>query len=179
MKTYHNPILSASLILLLFTLYPSDVVIGQENVSKQDVYKSKDFNDDMLYAEVNYCKISQALSSTLDDPPAVIYFYRPGKTFGAPNDIYVGIVNPFEQIVSLGNGRWYKVDYLNMGPRELFTGIFSTSEQKLNITFEPGKTYYIRCSIMKGMGMQSQIEEVDEATAQTEMKKLKEQKKAK
>jgi hypothetical protein len=49
----------------------------------------------------------------------------------------------------------------------------------MNVSIEPGATYYIRCSIMKGMGLQSQLEMVDEETAKKEMNGLKEQMKAK
>ena len=122
--------------------------------------------DDAVNAVVN-----PSPSST----PAVIYFYRPGRFYGSPNEIIVGTFIPDEVIVKLRNGYWYKSDYFYTGQREFVTGIFSINEQKLNLNIEPGNTYYIRCSVMKGLGMQSQIELVDPETATIEMKGLKEQ----
>jgi hypothetical protein len=110
--------------------------------------------------------------------PATIYFYRPPKFLGAANEIIVGTVMPDAVIVDLKNGRWFKTDYNYFGQRELVNGIFSINEKHLNVNFEQGKTYYIRCTIMQGMGMQSQIELVDEATAKKEMASLKEQEKS-
>lgn len=107
--------------------------------------------------------------------PAIIYFFRPGKMAGSINDIIVGTYVPDEVIVNLKNARWYRSEYASTGPREFITGIFSISDKKLNVDIEPGKTYYIRCSIMKGFGMQSQLELVDEQTAKSEMNSLKEQ----
>jgi hypothetical protein len=112
-------------------------------------------------------------------PPAVIYFYRPGKFMGSSPEIIVGTFVPDEVIVNLRNDHWYRAEYYYTGQRQLVTGIYSINDKKLDINFEPGKTYYIRCSIMKGMGMQSQLEIVDDATAKNEMKGLKEQEKAK
>jgi hypothetical protein len=111
--------------------------------------------------------------------PAVIYFYRPSKIIGSSPEIIVGTFVPDEVIVNLRNGRWYRSDYPYAGPRELVTGIYSINEGKLKVNFEPGKTYYIRCSIMKGMGLQSQLEIVDEETGKKEMSSLKEQERAK
>jgi hypothetical protein len=112
-------------------------------------------------------------------PPAIIYFYRPSKVMGSSPDITVGTFVPDEVIVSIRNGSWFRAEYYYMGPRQLVTGIYAINDKKLDVSFEPGKTYYIRCSIMKGMGMQSQLEVVDEATGKNEMKGLKEQVKAK
>lgn len=110
---------------------------------------------------------------------ATIYFYRPSKFVGSSPEIIVGTVIPDEVIVKVKNGQWFKVDYTQLGQRELVTGVYSINEKTLIINFEPGKTYYIRCSIMSGMGVQSEIEQVDEVTAKNEMTDLKEQKKAK
>jgi hypothetical protein len=114
-----------------------------------------------------------------EGPPAFIYFYRPGKIYGSSPEIIVGTFVPDEVIVNLRNDHWYKSEYYYTGQRQLVTGIYAINDKKLDINFEPGKTYYIRCSIMKGMGMQSQLEVVDEATGKNEMKGLKEQEKAK
>jgi hypothetical protein len=114
-----------------------------------------------------------------DGPPAIIYFYRPGKILGSSPEIIVGTFIPDDVIVTLKNDHWYRAEYFYTGPRQLVTGIYSINDKKLDVNFEPGKTYYIRCSIMKGMGMQSQIEVVDESTGKNEMKGLKEQVKAK
>jgi hypothetical protein len=114
-----------------------------------------------------------------DGPPAIIYFYRPGKLMGSSPEIIVGTFVPDEVIVNLRNDRWYKAEYYYTGQRQLVTGIYSINDKKLDINFEPGKTYYIRCSIMKGMGMQSQLEVVDEETGRKELNGLKEQTKAK
>jgi hypothetical protein len=120
--------------------------------------------------------IDAAIATPPGGAPAVIYFYRPSKVMGGPNEIIVGTFVPDEVIVELRNGYWYKSDYVYTGQREFVTGIFSINEKKLNVNIEPGKTYYFRCSIMKGMGMQAQIEVVDEETASREMNGLKEQK---
>jgi hypothetical protein len=114
-----------------------------------------------------------------EGPPAIIYFFRPGKFMGSSPEIIVGSFVPDEVIVNLRNDHWYKAEYYYTGPRQLVTGIYSINDKKLDMNFEPGKTYYIRCSITKGMGMQSQLEVVDETTAKNEMKSLKEQKEAK
>jgi hypothetical protein len=114
-----------------------------------------------------------------EGPPAIIYFFRPGKLMGSSPEIIVGSFVPDDVIVNLRNGHWYRAEYYYTGPRQLVTGIYSVNDKKLDMNFEPGKTYYIRCSIMKGMGMQSQLEAVDETTAKNEMKGLKEQKEAK
>lgn len=116
---------------------------------------------------------------TASGTPATIYLYRPSKIMGSSPDITVGTFVPDEVIVSLRNGHWFKSDYTYTGQREFVTGIYSIKEEKMSVNIEPGKTYYIRCSIMKGMGLQSQLEMVDEETAKKEMNGLKEQTKAK
>jgi hypothetical protein len=123
--------------------------------------------------------VSPASVTPSSGTPAIIYFFRPSKIMGSSPDITVGTFVPDEVIVSLRNGHWYKSDYTYTGQREFVTGIYSIKEEKLNMNIEPGKTYYIRCSIMKGMGLQSQLEMVDEETAKKEMNGLKEQTKAK
>jgi hypothetical protein len=107
--------------------------------------------------------------------PAIIYFFRPGKIVGSSPEIIVGTFVPDEVIVELRNGRWFKSDYKYQGLREFVTGIYSLNEGKLSVEIIPGKTYYVRCSIMKGMGLQSQLELVDEETGKREMSGLKEQ----
>jgi hypothetical protein len=114
-----------------------------------------------------------------DETKAIIYFYRPSKVMGSPNEIIVGTNVPDEVIVKLKNGHWFKTEYAHTGQREFITGIFSINSETLKIDIEPGKIYYIKCSIMKGMGMQSQIEIADEQIAKKEMNGLKEQKTAK
>jgi hypothetical protein len=111
--------------------------------------------------------------------PATIYFYRPSKIIGSSPEIIVGTLIPDEIIVDLKNGRWYKSEYPHIGQIEFVTGIYSVKEEKLKVNLESGKTYYIRCSIMKGMGLQSQLEIVTEETAKSEMASLKEQEKPK
>jgi hypothetical protein len=118
-------------------------------------------------------------SVTSSGTPAIIYFYRPSKIIGSSPEIIVGTFVPDEVIVDIKNGRWYKSEYLHTGEREFVTGIYSLNEGKLKVNIEPGKTYYIRCSIMKGMGLQSQLEIVNEETGKSEMAGLKEQEKAK
>jgi hypothetical protein len=111
--------------------------------------------------------------------PAIIYFYRPSKIIGSSPEIIVGTFVPDEVIVDLRNGHWFRSEYKYTGEREFVTGIYAIKEEKLKVNIEPGKTYYIRCSIMKGMGLQSQLEMVDEGTGKKEMESLKEQVKAK
>jgi hypothetical protein len=109
--------------------------------------------------------------------PAIIYFYRPSKIIGSSPEIIVGTFVPDEVIVDLRNGHWFKSDYKYKGLREFVTGIYSLNEGKLSVEIIEGKTYYVRCSVMKGMGLQSQLELVDEETGKREMNGLKEQKK--
>jgi len=111
--------------------------------------------------------------------PAIIYFYRPSKIIGSSPEIIVGTFVPDDVIVELRNGHWFRSEYSYTGQREFVTGIYSLNEGKLSVSVEPGKTYYIRCSIMKGMGLQSQLEIVSEETGKNEMSGLKEQEKAK
>jgi hypothetical protein len=111
--------------------------------------------------------------------PAIIYFYRPSKIIGSSPEIIVGTLIPDDVIVDLHNGHWFRSEYSYTGQREFVTGIYSLNEGKLSVNVEPGKTYYIRCSIMKGMGLQSQLEIVSEETGKNEMSGLKEQEKAK
>lgn len=121
---------------------------------------------------------SPVAGPSASDAPAIIYFYRPSKVFGSPNEIIIATIVPDEVIVDLSNGHWFKSDYIHTGQREFFTGIFSINEKPLKINIESGKTYYIRGSIIKGWGMQSQIELVDEVTGKKELSGLKEQEKA-
>jgi hypothetical protein len=116
---------------------------------------------------------------TSSGTPAIIYFYRPSKIIGSSPEIIVGTLIPDDVIVDLHNGHWFRSEYSYTGQREFVTGIYSLNEGKLNVNVEPGKTYYIRCSIMKGMGLQSQLEIVSEETGKNEMSALKEQEKAK
>jgi hypothetical protein len=111
--------------------------------------------------------------------PAIIYFYRPSKLIGSSPEIIVGTFIPDEVIVKLRNGHWFKSEYTYTGQREFVTGIYSINEGKLKVDIEPGKTYYIRCSIIKGLGLQSQLEIVNEETGKKEMNSLKEQVKVK
>jgi hypothetical protein len=122
---------------------------------------------------------SNAVQGQSTGSPATIYFYRPGKIMGSTPRIIVGTVIPDEVIVELSNGHWFRSGYPNLGQREFVTGIYSINAGTLKMNIEPGKTYYIRCSIMKGLGLQSQLEVVDEATGKAEMEKLKEQVKIK
>jgi hypothetical protein len=154
----------------VYTMKKSEIfMVKYENGSK-DVFGNQQ-TQTTPSAENAGASVSQGV-------PAIIYFYRPPKFLGAANEIIVGTVVPDAVIVDLKNGRWFKTDYSSFGPRELVNGIFSINEKHLNVNFEQGKTYYIRCTIMQGMGMQSQIELVDEATAKQEMASLKEQDKS-
>lgn len=131
------------------------------------------FGVDQASASTN----SEAVASS--ETPAIIYFYRPSKIIGSSPEIIVGTFVPDEVIVDLKNGRWFKSEYPHTGELELVTGIYSLNEGKLKVYIEPGKTYYIRCSIMKGMGLQSQLEIVNEETGKNEIAGLKEQEKTK
>jgi hypothetical protein len=144
---------------------PEILMIKYENGSKD------------TFEDVN--PVSLPVESSGTGIPAIIYFYRPSKVMGSPNEIIVGTNVPDEVIVKLKNGHWFKTEYAHTGQREFITGIFSINSETLKIEIEPGKTYYIQCSIMKGMGMQSQIELADEQMAKKEMNGLKEQKTAK
>ena len=111
--------------------------------------------------------------------PAIIYFYRPGKFVGSSPEIIVGTFVPDEVIVKLRNNHWYKAEYFYTGQREFITGVYAINGAKLSVNIEGGKTYYIRCSLMKGMGVQSQLEIVNEETGRKEMTSLKQQERAK
>lgn len=150
------------------------------SVSKDKVFMIKYENGtkDVFEAE-KPVNITDAPATSSSDTPATIYFYRPSKIMGSSPEITVGTFVPDEVIVSLRNGHWFKSTYTYTGQREFVTGIYSINEGKMNVSIEPGKTYYVRCSIMKGMGLQSQLEMVDEETGKKEMNGLKEQVKAK
>ena len=111
--------------------------------------------------------------------PAIIYFYRPGRFIGSSPEIIVGTFVPDEVIVKLRNDHWFKSEYFYTGQREFVTGIYSINEGKLSVNIESGKAYFIRCSLIKGLGLQSQLEIVSEETGKKEMNSLKEQERAK
>jgi hypothetical protein len=121
----------------------------------------------------------QTAGILISETPAIIFFFRPGKIIGSSPEIIVGTYVPDEVIVALRNGHWFRSEYKYQGLREFVTGIYSMNEGKLSVDIIAGKTYYVRCSIMKGMGLQSQLELVDEETGKREMSGLKEQVKAK
>lgn len=155
----------------VYTMPKSDIfMIKYENGSK-DVFNNA--------ADQSTQPAAATTSNAAAGAPAIIYFYRPSKFIGGSAEIIVGTIVPDEVIVDLKNNHWFKKEYTNFGPRELVHGIYSVNEKRLNVDFEPGKTYYIRCSIMQGMGLQSQIELVDEAVAKKEMSGIKEQERAK
>lgn len=107
---------------------------------------------------------------------ATIYFYRPKKFSAGAQDIIVGTVVPDEVITKLKNGQWYKSDYPNLGMREFVTGVLAINPEHFSYTLEPGKVYYIRCTILsQGLKMISTLEMVDEATAKSDMADLKQQ----
>jgi hypothetical protein len=150
------------------------------SVSKETVFMIKYENGTKdVFGTDKASAASNTVAVITSGAPATIYFYRPSKIIGSSPEIIVGTFVPDEVIVTLRNGHWYRAEYPYAGPRELVNGIYSINEGKLNVNIEPGKTYYIRCSIMKGMGLQSQLEIVDEATGKKEMGSLKEQVKAK
>ena len=154
----------------VYTIKKSDIfMVKYENGSK-DVFDNQQTETTP--------SVEKAGTSVSPGVPATIYFYRPPKFIGAANEIIVGTIVPDAVIVDLKNGRWFKTDYTYFGQRELVNGIFSINEKHLNVNFEQGKTYYIRCTIIQGMGMQSKVELVDEATAEKEMASLKEQEKS-
>lgn len=163
-----------------YTIKKSEVFMVKYENGTKDVFEapasqplSNEAIDKIVEDAVN------AVFNPVAGSPCSIYFYRPGRVYGSPNEIIIGTFIPDEVVVKLKNGQWYKVDYVYTGQRQFVNGIFSINEETLDLNLEPGKTYYIRGSILKGMGMQSQIELVDEATAREEMSGLKEQKKAK
>jgi hypothetical protein len=150
------------------------------SVKKDQVFmiKYENGSKDVFGADKPIAKTTDA-TMPATGAPALIYFYRPGKIIGSSPAIIVGTFVPDEVIVDLRNGHWFHSEYIHTGQREFVTGIYSLNEGKLNVNIEPGKTYYIRCSIMKGLGLQSQLEIVTEETGKKEMSSLKEQLKAK
>lgn len=112
--------------------------------------------------------------------PAVLYFYRPKKFAGSGPEIIVGTITPDEVIVKLHNGHWHKKEYTNFGERQFVTGVFAINPESFNYVIEPGKTYYIRCTLYsKGFKQMAELALVDEAVARNEMNDLKEQRKPK
>jgi hypothetical protein len=150
------------------------------SVNKNQVFmiKYENGSKDVFGADKTIAQPTDAVMPSAG-APAIIFFYRPGKIIGSSPEIIVGTFVPDEVIVDLHNGRWFRSEYIHIGQREFVTGIYSLNEAKLNVYLEPGKTYYIRCSIMKGLGLQSQLEMVDEETGKREMNSLKEQMRAK
>jgi hypothetical protein len=152
---------------LSYTMNKSDIfMVKYENGSK-DVFGTGNKNNS-----------SEAVPGSGQVAPAIIYFYRPSKMVGSLPGITIGTIVPDEVIVLLHNGRWHRSEYTSLGHRELVNGIYSINDKKLAIDFESGKTYYLRCSIMPGMGLQSQVELVDEDIGKKEMSGLKEQEQA-
>jgi hypothetical protein len=147
------------------------------SMAKSEIFmiKYENGSKDVFGADTPVAATS-SVSESSSGQTATIYFYRPRKFVGSSPEIIVGTAIPDEVIVNLKNGQWFRTDYTHLGQRELVTGVYSINEKTLIINFEPEKTYYIRCSIMPGMGVQSQIELVDENTAKNEMADLKEQK---
>jgi len=112
--------------------------------------------------------------------PATFYFFRPKKFAGSSPEIIVGTVEPDEVILKLKNGSWYQTDYKNLGQRSFVAGVYAINPEPFILDIEAGKTYYIRCTLLSsGFKMMAQLENVDEATAKSEMSDLKEQKKPK
>lgn len=160
------------------------------SVEKEKVFmiKYKNGTKDVFGAEAAPAGVTgQTANKSADDTvvnslakavstPATLYLYRPGKMVGSINEIIVGTFVPDEVIVNLRNNCWFRTEYPWIGQREFVHGIFSVGKEKLAMNLDPGKTYFIRCTIAKGFGMASRIEQVDEATAEKEMKGLKEQK---
>ncbi len=163
------------------TYKKSDNLSGPSySVGKDKVFMIKYENGtkDVFGSEKPETNVSSSLPPA-SGSPAIIYFFRPSKLIGSSPEIIVGTFVPDEVIVNLRNGHWFRSDYSYTGQREFVTGIYSINEGKLKVDLEPGKTYYFRCSIMKGLGLQSQLEVVDEETGKREMAGLKEQERAK
>ena len=138
-------------------------MIKYENGTK-DVYKGPASEGGPAYA------------ASSDETPATLIFFRPKKFAGSAPEIIVGTVEPDEVIVKVHNGSWYKTPYSNFGERLFVTGVYSINPEQFNYRIEPGKTYYIRCTLLsKGLKMMSELEMVDEQTALQEMAKLKTQ----
>lgn len=112
--------------------------------------------------------------------PATLYFYRPKKFAGSGPEIIVGTVIPDEVIVKLHNGHWFKKEYTHFGERQFVAGVFAINPEHFNYMIEPGKTYYIRCTLYsKGFKQMAELTLVEEEAARREMSDLKEQKKSK
>ncbi|HPI80258.1 MAG: hypothetical protein M9954_02015 [Cyclobacteriaceae bacterium] len=113
-------------------------------------------------------------------PPAEIFFIRPKKLAGSSPEIIVGTIMPDEVVVKVRNGRWYKAMYLNFGEIEFVAGVYSINPEVFRYKIDPGKTYYIFCTIKnKGFKVMAELKMLDESTAKREMNGLKEQLKAK
>ena len=114
------------------------------------------------------------------DSPAILYFYRPKKFAGGGPEIIVGTVEPDEVIVKIHNGQWYRTEYTHVGEREFVTGVFAINPEHYKYLIEPGRTYYIRCTVYaQGLKQMAQLQLMDMEVAKADMKELKEQKKSK
>ena len=123
---------------------------------------------------------TQVTSSSNHDASATIYFYRPKKFAGGAPEIIVGTVEPDEVIVKVHNGQWYRTEYTHVGEREFVAGVFAINPEHYKYLIEPGKTYYIRCTLYsQGLKQMAQLQLMDVEEAKADMKELKEQKKSK
>jgi hypothetical protein len=107
---------------------------------------------------------------------ATVYFFRPKKISSSAAEIIVGTEVPDEVIVKLKNGRWCKVDYDHVGKRDFVAGVYVINPEKFQYDIEPGKTYYVRWTVLsKGFKVMAELEMMDDASAREEMEGLKEQ----
>lgn len=156
-----------------YSLKKTDIfLIKYENGSK-DVF-SKPRSDSNSNSE---SKTQAQASGPSSGTPATLYFYRPKKFAGSGPEIIVGTVVPDEVIVKVHNGQWYKTQYSHFGEREFVTGVFAINPEHYKYQIDPGKTYYIRCTLYsQGMKQMAQLELMSEEMAKADMKELKEQK---
>jgi hypothetical protein len=145
-------------------------------ISKLEVFMIKYQNGsrDVFSSEQN------SASTSVDSAPAKIYFFRPKKFAGSAPEIIVGTAVPDEVIVKVKNGSWYLAEYSNFGTIDFVTGVYAINPEKFTYTIEPGKTYYVRCSLLsRGFKMMAGLEMLDDAIAESEMSSLKQQSKPK
>lgn len=107
---------------------------------------------------------------------AIIYFFRPKKFAGSIPEIIVASARPDKLIVKIRNGSWFRTEYAHFGKRSFVTGVYSINPKSFDYVIEPGKTYYIRCTLhLSAMKIMSRLELVNESVARYAMTKLQRQ----
>ena len=107
---------------------------------------------------------------------ATLYLYRPNRFSGADAVVIVASVEPDALVAKVKNGAWCRVHYPHVGTCKFMTGVYIRNPEPFHCTLQPGKTYYLRCSLHHpGFNMIARLELVPEEIAILEITKLKRQ----